>query len=214
MSRNHIPATCLVLLLGLTLVISACSKPQAGPPPAPAMLIGIAGFTQPNGPGEMLAGYMPEDAPRIDPKVLPELDNYFETLLRQNTTRDYLGVNVSYGYMNSSTKSASEAALRYWLQVGRCMGVDLLLVPQILVWQEREGGEIGVTRPAAVVMDIFLLDVANNSLIRRSRYEERQKALADNLLDMGKFIDRGGRWVSTEQLAQEGMLKAIREFGL
>ena len=94
------------------------------------------------------------------------------------------------------------------------MKVDLLVVPQMLELRERAGGELGVEKPAKIVMDIFLVDVRNETLIGRSRFEETQTALTSNLLEADKFFKRGGKWISAAQLAREGMVKAVKELRL
>ena len=205
----------IVILATITLLMAAggCAKKRAGITPPPSVTIGIAGFYQPTSTNEMLAGYMPEGTPRVDSKIFPQLDSDFEDLLRSSTSRDYYGTDRSYQCIRDNQGTAS-AAFAFWMNVGKCMNVDLLLVPQVHAWQEREGSEMGAELPAAVVMDFFLLDVKNQSLISRSRYDERQKALAQNILEVGKFIDRGGKWVTAHELAREGMKKAIKEMGL
>jgi hypothetical protein len=36
-------------------------------------------------------------------------------------------------------------------------------------------------------------------------FDEQQKPLMSNLLEFGKFVERGGRWITAERLAQEGI---------
>lgn len=203
----------LLATVTLLLAIGGCAKKRAGITPPPAVTIGIAGFYQPTSTNEMLAGYMPEGTPKVDSKIFPQLDSDFEDILRASTNRDYYGTDRSYKCIRDN-RGNGQTAYAFWMSVGKCMNVDLLLVPQVHAWQERQGSEMGAELPAAVVMDFFLLDVKNQSLISRSRYDERQKALAQNILDMGKFIDRGGKWVTAHELAREGMKKAIKEMGL
>jgi hypothetical protein len=92
--------------------------------------------------------------------------------------------------------------------------VDILVVPQMLEYRERDGGAIGAAEPAHIVMDIFVLDVRNEILISRSRFDETQSPLTSNLLEADKFFKRGGKWVTARDLAEEGMDKAIKELGL
>ncbi|MDL2280102.1 hypothetical protein LJC15_05540 [Desulfovibrio sp. OttesenSCG-928-G11] len=94
------------------------------------------------------------------------------------------------------------------------MGVDLLIVPQIYEYRERDGGSFGVVTPARVVMDIFVLDARNESLISRSRFDETQSDLTSNLLEAGKFFKRKGQWITARDLAREGMVKAVKDLGL
>ena len=79
---------------------------------------------------------------------------------------------------------------------------------------ERDGGEAGVVKPAAIVMDMFLINVQSGTLLGRSHYDEIQAPLAANLLESGKFFSRGGKWVLATELAKEGMQKAVKELGL
>ena len=213
MKKRIIITIAMLAAVALLLAAGGCTKKRAGITPPPSVTIGIAGFYQPTSTAEMLAGYMPEGTPAVDSKIFPQLDSDFEDLLRSGTNRDYYGTDRSYQCIRDSRGSAT-AAFGFWMNVGKCMNVDLLLVPQVHAWQEREGGDMGAERPAAVVLDFFLLDVKNQSQLSRSRYDERQKALAQNILEVGKFIDRGGKWVTAHELAREGMKKAIKELGL
>ncbi|MDR2825905.1 MAG: hypothetical protein LBV76_03800, partial [Deltaproteobacteria bacterium] len=130
------------------------------------------------------------------------------------TSRDYVGIEKSYQCAKKASETKAASAFEFWLDVGKCMNVEVILVPQLQAWQERDGSNLGAEHPAAVVMDFFLLDVQHQVLLARSRFDETQKALTSNILDIGKYINRGGKWVSAEELAKEGMTKAVRELGL
>ncbi len=196
----------------LALLLSACAVPAQNPTPPSSQSIGVAGFTQPKTTADMLAGYMPENVKPINPEIFPQLDTLFMTELGQNTQRSYVSAKLAKDCQNG--RQVKENALSYWAEVGRCMGVDLLVVPQLVFWQERDGGSAGVERPAGVTADFFLIDVKQISLISRSRYDEVQKDLSANLMNTGKFFQRGGKWVTAYELAQEAMRKAIKDFRL
>ncbi|CAK7011509.1 MAG: hypothetical protein DELT_02104 [Desulfovibrio sp.] len=206
----------LALCIALTLAVAGCATPRQGPP-LPEVKLAVAEFTQPHSTADMLAGYMAEDAPRVSQKELTELDAAFGHVLRKETKRVYASPE-SYLECRNALPAGQTAgrvgALRRWVAVGECLKVDFLIVPQIYHLQEREGGEAGVTRPAGVVMDIFLIDVKNAALTSRSHFDETQTALAENLLNTGKFFSRGGKWITAVQLATEGMQKAVKDLGL
>lgn len=205
----HIRPSRCGLLVAFILLLAACS---AQTPPLISdsnARIGVAPFTQPASTSDLLAGYVSDTAPRLDAKIFAQLDNDFADLLAEMTKRDYAGLDASRACMQKRPKRPAAPAFEYWLSIGKCMNVDILIVPQIHLWQDRQDGS-----PAAVAVDIFLLDVKNRTLLSRSRYDEKQRALLDNLLDVSKFIERGGRWVSAATLAKEGMFKAIKDFGL
>ena len=203
------------LILGLAM-LWGCAKPQQGPS-LPAVSIGLAEFTQPQATTDMLAGYMPENTPRVAPKELLQLTDTFIGVLRSETKRSYASPEKFLECREAKApgqKNNRVAALKHWVAVGNCMEVDFLVVPQVMQLREREGGTAGVASPAGVVMDIFLVDVKNGVLTSRSHFEETQLALADNLLETGKFFSRGGKWITAVELAREGMVKAVKDLGL
>ncbi|MDR2050320.1 MAG: hypothetical protein LBQ63_00890 [Deltaproteobacteria bacterium] len=193
---------------------AACSPQPVSLIPGGTPRIGVAPFTQPLVVSDLLAGYIPENIAKIDAAVFPRLDRDFAVILSRIEDRDFISREQAAVCSASIPKNAALPALDYWTLVGECMEADLLVVPQIIHWQERKGGDFGVEEPASVVMDIFLLDARLKALIARSRYDEKQRPLLENLLELDKFIERRGRWVGAGQLAQEGMFKAVKEFGL
>jgi hypothetical protein len=98
--------------------------------------------------------------------------------------------------------------------VGRCLDVDWLLVPQVTAWHEREGSDVSVRRPASVTLWLHLVDVRGESFGARYKFEETQQSLTENFLKAGKFIERGGKWVSAGELAREGVAAGLKELGL
>lgn len=207
----------VALLISVALIagLAACTTPKQPPMPMGDLSIGVAPFTQPLTAQDMLAGYQADGVAEVEMKTLFALDDAFAQVLALKTQRVYKGSNLGAEcYQKVHQANKQQAALRTWAAVGRCMGVDILVVPQILEWRERDGGELGVATPAKVVMDIFILDVKNEALISRSRYDETQTALMGNLLEADKFVKRGGKWVTALDLAKEGMEKAVKELGL
>ena len=94
--------------------------------------------------------------------------------------------------------------------MGRCLPADFILVPQVLYWKDFGGGG----NPASVVLDLFLLDVKGERVVARYHFDETQKALTDNLLDLGKFVRRKGEWIEADALAKEGIEAGLSEMGL
>jgi hypothetical protein len=207
-----------IVLLALATLLCACQKRPAEPAPTvipQEFRVGVAWFTQPTSTRELVTGRLPETQGRINPGFLAELDGLLARTLAQHSPRQYRTlIAPANGRSMEFHESGSPMGLEYWLNAGRKADVDLLLVPQVIDWRERDGGEAGVARGAAVRVDFYLIDVARARVLKRSVFEEEQVGLTDNLLTVGQFFKRRARWVSAEELSAEGMLKAIREFGL
>ena len=214
---SRILAAALALLLLASL--GACQK-RTSREHAPTVIpqefrVGVAWFTQPTTTSELITGQLPVHQGKIGPGPLKELDSTFARTLSQESNRQYVTLPAPVSMPGMSLhESGSPQALQTWLAIGRKADVDLLLVPQVISWQERDGGEAGVAKGAAIKVEFFLLDIARARLLKRAVFEEEQIGLTDNLLTVDKFFKRRGRWVSATELAQEGMSRAVKEFGL
>ena len=214
---SRISSRVAVLAFALAFIcLSGCASPRQGPE-LPEVNIGVAEFSQPRSTMDMLAGYMAENAPRVPEKSMTALDMTLYNVLTTETKRSFAPADTFLECRDAKAPGQTTgrvAALKHWVAVGNCMKVDFLLVPQIIELHEREGGEAGVTRPAGVIMDLFMVDVKNAVLTSRSHFDETQAALSENLLETGKFLSRGGKWITATELAREGMVKAIKDLGL
>ncbi len=76
-------------------------------------------------------------------------------------------------------------------------------------FQERKGGNFAVEKPASVAFHMHLMK--DGVLGRIFTYSEEQKALTQNLFTMGKFLKRGAKWVTAEELAEEGINAGLDE---
>ena len=210
-----------LIILPLLMVILCLSmgcgskKPAAPHAPLPEMKVAIAWFNQPREMDDLLAGIMISEQNFVGDKVLMTLDESFQKVLSTASKREFIEIAGSYSCQVKVSKVAKKGtALEYWTQVGACLGADMIVVPQLTEWHERDGGSMGVEHPAAVTMDFYLIDVKKGQLVQRYHFEETQETLTSNLLTIGKFVDRGGKWVTAEDLAREGMNQAVLEFGL
>lgn len=198
-------------------LLSACGQQLVQiPEPLPQVPIGIVGPIQPMGTTDLLAGYIPEDRGLATEEDLLELSDSIMELLKTKTNRTYLFIPAADGADPTVTRTAGvNSALEYWVEVGKRIQVEFLIVPYVLSWHPREGSSAGVTSSAELTMDFFLIDTrGEGSLVARSHYSEKQEGLASNLLTLNKFIQRGGKWVTTQALAKEAIEKMIKEFRL
>lgn len=183
---------------------------------SPNYSISIAPFTQPLHPGQLISGQLPKNQGKITEEELLSLDLELREILRSSTKRKYnfiMAPNLPHNYYKARS-TAQPAALAEWIAYGKKENAQLLLVPQVLDWHEREGSQAGVTNSAHVRIEFFLLNISDGQVMNRSVFEEKQVGLIDNLLSIGDFIKRKGQWVNARELAADGMHKAIRELGL
>jgi len=216
MKRIFLFSGLAVLCLSL-LMVAGCGTKRTAAVPRPEGKLAVAGFTNPTYNWQVLAGYLEEEDNPVPDGTLAALDSLLIDTLQRHQVFDYITPAAVQQcedvvvFEESGLPKVS--AWKYWLGVGKCIQADLLLVPQITNWRERVGSTAGVESPASVALDFYLVDVKNERMIR-SRYEETQEALIDNLLTAGKFADRGGKWVTATRLASDGIEEKLMELGL
>jgi hypothetical protein len=78
-------------------------------------------------------------------------------------------------------------------------------------YQERQGGNFSVNRPASAGFHTHLFE--GKVLVQTVVFDETQQALSENVLRLPAFIRRGGKWITVGELSREGVQKAIDAFG-
>lgn len=202
-------AVCLVAALG------ACRRAPA-PVEGPQGTLGVAGFYQPHNHHELLAGYLPEQPVEIESKYITGLNAAMDDALHAHKTSVSLGRGVIRQCQETILASGEKTggAMEHWVEVGECAGVDWLLVPQVTYLRERDGSEMSVRDAASVTMDLFLVNVGAAELAGRFHFEETQLSLTENIFDADKFMRRGAKWITAQELAREGLDRGLKEFGL
>ncbi|MDE7241794.1 hypothetical protein [Desulfovibrio sp.] len=221
MTKRHLPRLSILLAGVLLLTLAACARQPGSTADVPRHVsqghrISVAPFTQPLHPGQLIVGQIPEPQGRIPHDALVALDRELREVLITGTNRQYTFIprqNLPADLTNAHS-TGQPGALPRWVAYGRQHGAQYLLIPQVLDWHEREGSSAGVTQSAHVRVEFFLVNVAGGELGPRSIFEEKQVGLTENLLTVGEFFKRKGAWVSAQELAVDGMKKAVKDLGL
>lgn len=207
MKKNILIYVCLGLLL------TACTKSQ----PIykfdqEKFSLAIAPFYNPKNSLEMLAGYYPLDK-NINATLLRELDLELENLLNEREV-NFISYKLVRPCLELVSAKKTISIFDFWVQVGKCVPSDYLLIPYLYRYQERKGNEYGVISPASVEFDLFLLDVKGQKIAYRYHFDETQLSLSENLLNFRKFVSRKGKWIKAKELVKEGLDLGLGEMGL
>ncbi|MGN0008818.1 MAG: hypothetical protein ACI33N_04090 [Desulfovibrionaceae bacterium] len=206
----------LMLALSFCILLGACARPAPAPHPiAREASLGLAPFTQPTGTEALLLGRLPELQGAVPADTLRRLDAAYAAMLKKSSAHRIAPLPAADApVFNRFHESGSPRALTAWVSYGRAHRVDMLIVPQVLDWHQREGSPAGVTESAAVRLEFFLLDVRTGAIVNRSITEEKQLGLLEDLSRTKAFFKRHGAWVTAEELAEEAMQKSIKDLGL
>ncbi len=94
-------------------------------------------------------------------------------------------------------------------ELGQRLGVDAVLIGYVYRWQERDGSDYAVDRPASAAFDLYLLRPTDGVILWKGKFDKTQKSLSENVLDVGTFIKGGGKWMTVKKLGISGLEKII-----
>ena len=156
----------------------------------------------------MTTGYVPDSA---GPFLTSGLVSLMEkqqgyTILSSDGSQDMLS-----GMMSGPDNEAA-AYLNLYIGTGKRAGADAVLIGHIFRFQERKGNRASVESPASVSFDLHLIHVDSGRIVWTGNFDQTQRPLSENLLELGSFIKRGASWVTAEELAQGGLEDILRRF--
>ena len=97
-------------------------------------------------------------------------------------------------------------------KTGEALRADLVMTGFVWRYKNRVGGDRAASSPASVGFDLILIHTADGKMLWTERFEETQRALSENILNAKTFLDRGGKWVTAEELAKEGLREIFKKY--
>jgi hypothetical protein len=112
--------------------------------------------------------------------------------------------------LTESSEELSEVGLI--LETARQVGADSVLVCRVFRFIQRVGTGYSVETPASVAFDLLLLSTSDGQLVWSGKFDETQKALNENLFQLGTFVKRKAKWLTAEELALFGLKTVLKTF--
>lgn len=169
--------------------------------------VALVPFTSKSGIRESV----PEDEIKTNERFLTI--SLYDALLTETTGITITPLKESEAeYMKIKSKKPGSYYRDLAVSAGRELGVDAVITGIISVYTERRGSEIGVESPASVAFSVEVLDTREGKILWETYFSETQKPLFQNLFEINKFLKRGGKWITSDELAKEGARKTAQEF--
>jgi len=96
------------------------------------------------------------------------------------------------------------------LAIGRELRADAVLFGFVYCYRNRSGAALASGKPASIGFSLHMVDVRTKKPIWSMSYQDEQKALFANLLDLPLFIKRKGKWITASEMAAESA-KVVKE---
>jgi len=136
-------------------------------------------------------------------------DNLFTRLLELKRY-DLVGPRQAKGVFSSLISSDQDIRdIESYQKIGQAFSADTVMTGYVYRWQEREGTDYSVNRPASVAFDLYLIRSDDKTILWKGRFDKTQRSLSENLLDMKTFLKGRGRWMSVGELADLGLTELL-----
>jgi hypothetical protein len=142
------------------------------------------------------------------------LTDRIETLLRQKEDFELIPISQAQGALSDilSGEKTELPERELLVKVGRALDADAILAGKVYRFVERDGSNFSVTSPASVAFDVTLIRVSDSRIMWTGHYDETQQSLFENIYRWSTFLKRGGRWVTAEKMAIDGLNRMFKEF--
>lgn len=102
--------------------------------------------------------------------------------------------------------------LKMAVQVGKELNADAVLAGFVFRYREREGYAYSVNRPASLAFEVHLISLKEDNSIWEGSFDETQKSLSENVLKLYAFLKIGSKWLTADELAEQGVEEVLKKF--
>jgi hypothetical protein len=122
------------------------------------------------------------------------------------------GERVAGIFRQVSSKSLTIPLRQVLRDVGNELGAEGVVAGYLYRFRERKGVDYSVEQPASVAFEIHLLRVSDGAFVWRGVFDKTQTSLMEDLFQFSSFYRGKGRWVTAEELTEEGLEQVLQTF--
>jgi hypothetical protein len=214
---SHIAGLFLVIFLTLSITVQAVEKnAETAKTPVRVAVISFQPLIPGEGQGSTVIcplcgiGYSSGKIVKGSEKVVEEI--FVDKLHEFKEVELIPPDKVQSVYKRIASESLKEPLLNILKKVGRELGADVLAVGYVYRYTERVGYEYSSEHPASVSFEIHLIKTIDGSIIWRGFFDKTQKSLMEDVFQISSFVKGGGKWMTAQQLTEQGMSKIFKTF--
>ena len=118
---------------------------------------------------------------------------------------------VRLAYAEAALDEAADTPRSLVQRLGRTLKADFVVVGTL--WRYRDRGVPGnPDSPASVGFALYLVDVQSGRRMWRGIFDESQAPATGHLLQAGKYLKMGMKWLSARDLARHGVEQLMKKF--
>jgi hypothetical protein len=146
--------------------------------------------------------------------IPPGSERILEDLFVKKTV---LYTDVTWKISGKGRSALSPESFNMWTvtslqKVGRDMNAEAVISGHVFCFRERVGYPLSVEKPASVAFGVFLVRTSDGAILWKGIFSRTQQSLFENLLQAKSFIKGGGKWLTSEELADLGLDDILKDF--
>jgi len=95
--------------------------------------------------------------------------------------------------------------------LGEKVNCDGVLLTTVRKFEQREGTDLAVDAPASADLNLVLYHAPTKKVLWTAEYRETQESFLSNILSFDKMQNRGFKWVTVEQMVDEGLSEKLKQ---
>ena len=99
-------------------------------------------------------------------------------------------------------------------RVGDALRANFVIVGTVWRYRNRVQDETGLERGASVAFDIYLIEIPSGKTVWKSKFDETQRPLSEDIRGAKALFKRGVRWLTADELARYGVEEALKKLTL
>ncbi len=148
--------------------------------------------------------------------ISPEAENVLTDMLITGLERRGFVIVPMEKVREALIQMGEESARKKPIETAKILAkrfkTKLVVAGAVFEYKNREGSSIGVEKPAVVSFSLHLIEAKSGRILWEDKYYESQKALSEDITNIGKFLKRSGKWVTARRIAYDGMNKLLDDF--
>jgi hypothetical protein len=97
-------------------------------------------------------------------------------------------------------------------EIGRRLGVEMIIFGSVFRYLERIGGPMSVKRPASIYFEVTMHDARTGRKVWYAVFDQTQKSLSADITNLRNFMRGGGRWLTADEFAEVGIAQMVERF--
>jgi hypothetical protein len=115
-------------------------------------------------------------------------------------------------YRKVKSDNSSASVTQQLQMTGKALEVDGVMIGYVSCIRERVGYAYSAERPASVTFGIYMIQSSDGDLVWGRIFDKTQQSFSENVLQSSTFFSRGLKWVTAQELAEDGVNEILKTF--